>query len=74
MKLFNQDVLRVIVLDRRYGHISTVEITKGIINESLVSRRLGEASIPIPVALIDSVARRRSNIGSKIKVSHRDRM
>src|SRR5271157_232818 len=29
MKLFNQEVLRVILLDTRYRHISTVEITKG---------------------------------------------
>jgi DNA repair protein RadC len=28
MKLFNQEVLRVILLDTRYRHISTVEITK----------------------------------------------
>jgi hypothetical protein len=26
MKLFNQEVLRVILLDTRYRHISTVEI------------------------------------------------
>ena len=30
MKLFNQEVLRVILLDTRYRHISTVEITKGV--------------------------------------------
>jgi DNA repair protein RadC len=30
-----QEVLRVILLDTRYRHISTVEITKGSINESL---------------------------------------
>jgi len=35
MKLFSQEVLRVILLDTRYRHISTVEITKGSINESL---------------------------------------
>ena len=35
MKLFNQEVLRVILLDTRYRHISTVEITEGSINESL---------------------------------------
>jgi DNA repair protein RadC len=29
MKLFNQEVLRVILLDTRYRYISTVEITKG---------------------------------------------
>ena len=28
MKLFNQEVLRVILLDTRYRYISTVEITK----------------------------------------------
>jgi DNA repair protein RadC len=39
MKLFNQEVLRVILLDGRYRHISTVEITKGSINESLAYPR-----------------------------------
>jgi hypothetical protein len=39
MKLFNQEVLRVILLDARYRHISTVEITKGSINESLAYPR-----------------------------------
>jgi hypothetical protein len=39
MKLFNQEVLRVILLDTRYRHISTVEITKGSINESLAYPR-----------------------------------
>jgi hypothetical protein len=39
MKLFNQEVLRVISLDTRYRHISTVEITKGSINESLAHPR-----------------------------------
>jgi DNA repair protein RadC len=39
MKLLNQEVLRVIVLDTRYRHISTVEITKGSINESLADPR-----------------------------------
>jgi DNA repair protein RadC len=39
MKLFNQEVLRVILLDTRYRHISTVEITKGNINESLAHPR-----------------------------------
>ena len=38
MKLFNQ-VLRVILLDTRYRRISTVEITKGSINESLAHPR-----------------------------------
>jgi DNA repair protein RadC len=38
MKLFNQEVLRVILLDTRYL-ISTVEITKGSINESLAHPR-----------------------------------
>jgi DNA repair protein RadC len=35
MKLFNQEVLRVILMDARYRHILIVEITKGSINESL---------------------------------------
>jgi DNA repair protein RadC len=39
MKLFNQEVLRVILLDTRYRHISTVEITKGSINASLADCR-----------------------------------
>jgi DNA repair protein RadC len=39
MKLFNQEVLRVILLDTRYRHSSTVEITKGSINESLAYPR-----------------------------------
>src|SRR6201987_142517 len=39
MKLFNQEVLRVILLDTRYRHLSTVEITKGSINESLAHSR-----------------------------------
>ena len=39
MKLFNQEVLRGILLDARYRHISTVEITKGSINESLAYPR-----------------------------------
>jgi DNA repair protein RadC len=39
MKLFSQEVLRVILLDTRYRHISTVEITKGSINESLAYPR-----------------------------------
>ena len=39
MKLFNQEVLRVILLNTRYRHISTVEITKGSINESLADPR-----------------------------------
>ena len=39
MKLFDQEVLRVILLDTRYRHISTVEITKGSINESLAHPR-----------------------------------
>src|SRR5208283_1504741 len=33
MKLFGQEVLRVVLLDTRYRHISTIEITKGSINE-----------------------------------------
>jgi DNA repair protein RadC len=39
MKLFNQEILRVILLDTRYRHISTVEITRGSINESLAYPR-----------------------------------
>jgi DNA repair protein RadC len=39
MKLFNQEVLRVILLDTRYRHSSTVEISKGSINESLAHPR-----------------------------------
>jgi DNA repair protein RadC len=39
MKLFSQEVLRVILLDPRYRHSSTVEITKGSINESLAYPR-----------------------------------
>jgi DNA repair protein RadC len=39
MKLFNQKALRVILLDTRYRHISTVEILKGSINESLAHPR-----------------------------------
>jgi DNA repair protein RadC len=39
MKLFTQEVLRVILLDTRYRHSSTVEITKGSINESLAYPR-----------------------------------
>ena len=39
MKLFNQEVLRVILLDTRYRHSSTIEITKGSINESLAYPR-----------------------------------
>ena len=39
MKRFSQEVLRVILLDTRYRHISTVEITKGGINESLAHPR-----------------------------------
>jgi DNA repair protein RadC len=39
MKLCNQEGLRVILLDTGYRHISTVEITKGSINESLAHPR-----------------------------------
>ena len=39
MKLFSQEVLRVILLDTRYRHSSTVEITRGTINESLAHPR-----------------------------------
>ena len=38
MKLFNQEVLRVILLDTLYRH-TTIEITKGTINESLAYPR-----------------------------------
>jgi DNA repair protein RadC len=38
-ELLNQDVLRVILLDTRDRQISTVEITKGSINESLAHPR-----------------------------------
>ena len=52
MKLFNEEVLRVILLDMRYRHISTVEITKGSINESLAYPRdifrpiIGRSALP----------------------------
>jgi DNA repair protein RadC len=39
MKLFNQEVLRVILLVTRYWHISTVKISKGTVNESLAHPR-----------------------------------
>jgi DNA repair protein RadC len=39
MKLFNQEVLRVILLDTRFSHVSTVEISRGTINESLAHPR-----------------------------------
>jgi DNA repair protein RadC len=39
MNLFNQEVLHVILLDTRYRHNSTIEITKGSINESLAHPR-----------------------------------
>jgi DNA repair protein RadC len=39
MKLFNQEVLRVILLNTRLRHISTVEISRGTINESLAHPR-----------------------------------
>jgi DNA repair protein RadC len=39
MKLFSQEVLRVILLDTRYRRNTTVEITKGSINESLAYPR-----------------------------------
>jgi DNA repair protein RadC len=41
MKLFNQEVLRVVLLDTRCRHISTVEITKGSINFSAGSQPIG---------------------------------
>ena len=39
MKLFRQEVLRVILLDARFRQISIVEISKGTINESLSNPR-----------------------------------
>src|ERR1700736_5183509 len=39
MKLFNQEVLRVILLNTRYRHVSSLEITRGTINESLAHPR-----------------------------------
>jgi DNA repair protein RadC len=39
MKLLNQEVLRVILLNTRYRHLSTVEISRGTINESLAHPR-----------------------------------
>ena len=39
MKLFNQEVLRVILLNTRLRHVSTVEISRGTINESLAHPR-----------------------------------
>jgi DNA repair protein RadC len=39
MKLLNQEVLRVILLNTRYRHSSTVEISRGTINESLAHAR-----------------------------------
>ena len=35
MKRLNQEVLRVMLLAARYRHFSTIEITKGTVNESL---------------------------------------
>jgi hypothetical protein len=39
MKLFNQEVLRLILLDTRYRHISTLKISKGSINQCLAHPR-----------------------------------
>jgi DNA repair protein RadC len=39
MKLLNQEVLRVFLLNTRYRHLSTVEISKGTINKSLAHAR-----------------------------------
>jgi len=39
MKLFNQEVLRVILLNTRLRQVSTVEISRGTINESLAHPR-----------------------------------
>ena len=40
MKLFNQEVLRVILLDTRYRHISTVEITKKEVSTSALALQI----------------------------------
>jgi DNA repair protein RadC len=39
MKLLNQEILRVILLNTRHRHISTVEVSRGTINESLAHPR-----------------------------------
>jgi DNA repair protein RadC len=39
MKFLNEEVLRVSLVDTRYRHISTVEIGRGTINESLAHPR-----------------------------------
>jgi DNA repair protein RadC len=39
MKLFTQEVLRAILLDTRYRTITTAEISKGTINESIAHPR-----------------------------------
>jgi DNA repair protein RadC len=39
MKLFRQEVLRVLLLDARFRQISIVDISKGTINESLAYPR-----------------------------------
>src|SRR5260221_12663240 len=37
LKLFNQEVLRVLLLDTRQRLITTIDVTKGGLNESLAS-------------------------------------
>ena len=39
MKLFNQEVLRVILLDTRQRLITMIDVTKGGLNESLAHPR-----------------------------------
>jgi DNA repair protein RadC len=39
MKLFNQEVLRVVLLDTRQRLITTIDVTKGSLNESLAHPR-----------------------------------
>jgi DNA repair protein RadC len=39
MKLFNQEVLRVVLLDTRHRLITMVDVTKGSLNESLAHPR-----------------------------------
>jgi DNA repair protein RadC len=52
MKLFNQEVLRVILLDTRYRYISTVENTKGSINESLAIHGIAKDSLILLISII----------------------
>jgi DNA repair protein RadC len=67
MKLFSQEVLCVILLDTRYRHISTVEITKGSINESwLPSRHLSAGYRPIGFCFR---ARAQPSLGKRTHIS-----